>query len=342
MKSYHLVSFDSLDALQIAEHPIPVPGPCDVLIRVMANSLNFRDIAIATGKYGGPQLKPGVVPLSDGAGVVLAIGADVKGYAPGDRVIGVFRQNWQGGTMPLRAVHSDLGGSRDGMLRELVALNEEAICKLPDYLSWAEAATLPCAALTAWNALTVGGTVEPGQSVLVLGSGGVSLFALQFAKRFGARVIATTSNPAKAEKLRALGADAVINYREVPDWGDAVRAATDGHGVDRVIETGGSGTLQQSITAAAVQARIVLIGVLAAEGRIDPQPILLKRLALQAISTGSREMLEQMLRAMQAWDIHPVIDQSFPFEGARAAYEYLQGGTHFGKVIIERSYDASV
>lgn len=325
----------------MADRPDPVVGPRDVLIRVMANSLNYRDLAIATGSYGGPRPKPDVIPVSDGAGVIVATGVDVTGYAPGDRVVGIFRQNWQGGAMPLRAAQSDLGGSRDGMLAELVALNEEAICKLPDYLSWSEAASLPCAAVTAWNGLTVGGTVMPGQSVLVLGSGGVSLFALQFAKHLGARVIATTSSAAKADRLRALGADAVVNYRETPDWGEAVRALTDGVGVDRVIETGGSGTLQQSITAAAVQARIVLIGVLAGAGRIDPLPILLKRLTIQAISTGSREMLEQMLSAMQAWGMHPVIDRSFAFEDARAAYAHLRSGTHFGKIVIGRSYDAT-
>lgn len=341
MKSYHLVAFNGLDGLQMVDRPDPVVGPRDVLVRVMANSLNFRDLAIATGIYGGPQPKPGVIPVSDGAGVIVALGADVTGYAPGDRVVGIFRQNWQGGAMPLRAAQSDLGGSRDGMLTELVALNEEAICKLPDYLSWAEAATLPCAALTAWHALSVGEMIKPGQSVLVLGSGGVSLFALQFAKHLGARVIATTSSDAKAYKLRALGADAVVNYREIPNWGDAVRALTDGNGVDRVVETGGSGTLQQSITAAAVQARVGLIGVLAGEGRIDPLPILLKRLTIQAISTGSREMLEHMLRAMQAWGMRPVIDRSFAFEDAQAAYAHLRSGTHFGKIVIGRSYGAT-
>jgi len=321
----------------MTDRPDPVPERRDVLIQVMANSLNFRDLAIATGLYGGPQPKHNVIPVSDGAGVVLDVGPDVVGYKPGDRVVGLFRQNWLGGEMPLRAVHSDLGGSRDGMLAERVVLNEEAICKIPDYMSLMDAATLPCAALTAWNAVTAGGSVAPGQSVLVLGSGGVSLFALQFAKHLGAQVIATTSSNAKAEKLRTLGADAVVNYRDVADWGDAVRALTEGRGVDRVVETGGSGTLGQSMMAAAVQARIILIGVLAGEGRIDPLPILLKRLTIQAISTGSREMMDQMLRAMQAWQMRPVVDQVFAFDDARAAYAHLQSGMHFGKVIIGRS-----
>ena len=338
MRQYRIARQGSLDGLVAGVEEVPECGPRDLLVRVMANSLNYRDLAILLGHYGGPPVRERVVPLSDGAGIVVATGRDVSGYNAGDRVIGLFRQNWLGGRMPLRALDSDLGGSRDGMLSEYVVLGEEGVSRVPAYLGYEEAATLPCAALTAWNAATVGGPVAPGETVLVIGSGGVSLFALQFARALGATVIAVTSSQGKVERLLDAGADHVVCAAGGAGWEKQVLELTGGRGVDRVFETGGSGTLARSMEAAAVQARIVLIGVLAGNALIDPLPILLKRLTVTAISTGSRQMQEDMLRAMEAWNLRPVIDARFPFEDARDAYGYLRTGGHFGKVVIGRDY----
>lgn len=334
MKLYRLSSLGNFDGLDIREEDAPTAGPYDVLVRMHAASLNYRDLAIARNEYGGGQLKPGIIPLSDGAGEIIAVGKRVRGFAVGDRVAGLFRQNWQGGPMPLRAVQADLGGNRDGVLAQQVAFNEESIVKLPAHLSYEEGATLPCAAVTAWSALHNGAPLMPGQTVLVLGSGGVSVFALQFAKHLGAKVIATTSSEAKAVHLKALGADTVINYTAHPEWQHEVMAATGGKGVDRVIETGGAGTLERSLQSTAMHGRIILIGVLSGPGAINPAPILFKRLQLTGISTGSRDMFEQMNLAMEQWGLHPVIDKTFSFAEVRTAYDYMYSGSHLGKIVI--------
>ncbi len=334
MRSYHLDRTGDFAGIVMREHPEPKPGPHDVLIRVHASSLNYRDIAMVLGTYGGPPPRPGTIPLSDGAGEIVAVGPAVRGYKVGDRVAGIFRQNWLGGKMPLRALDSDLGGSRDGMLTDMIALHEESIVRLPAHMSYEEAASLPCAAVTAWHALQAGELLVPGQTVLVLGSGGVSVFALQFAKHIGARVIASSSSKAKLARLKELGADDVIDYTATPDWDREVLRLTDGAGVDRVIEIGGPGTLARSMRSAAVMGRVIVIGVLAGDATVDPSPILLRRLTVQAISTGSREMFEQMNRAMSRWQMRPVIDKVFPFEAAPDAYRYLADARHFGKVVI--------
>ncbi|MDR8398707.1 NAD(P)-dependent alcohol dehydrogenase [Paraburkholderia sp. USG1] len=336
MRSYHIDHIGDLDGLTVRDGDVPVPGPDEVRIEIAANSLNARDIAILLGGYGGPSPKPGLVPLSDGVGTIVAAGERVRGFSVGDRVAGIFRQNWLGGRMPLRALDSDLGGSRDGMLTESIVLTDENIVKVPAHLSDQEAATLPCAAVTAWHALHAGEALLPGQSVLVLGSGGVSLFALQFAKHIGTHVIATTSTEEKAHALQALGADNVINYSATPEWDKEVMRITAGLGVDRVIEVGGAGTLARSMRAAAVTGRVVIIGVLAGGSQVDPSIILTRRLTLQAISTGSREMFEQMNAAITRWQLKPVIDTAFPFDEAKAAYRYAANGRHFGKVVISR------
>ncbi|WP_413723954.1 zinc-dependent alcohol dehydrogenase family protein [Sodalis sp. RH16] len=334
MKLYRLKTLTSFDGLEMCEEEAPTAGAHEVSIRIRATSLNYRDIAIARNQYGVGQIQPGIIPLSDGAGDIIAVGHQVRGFAVGDRVAGIFRQNWQGGPMPLRAVPADLGGNRDGVLAQQVVLYEEGIVKLPAHLSYEEGATLPCAAVTAWRALHDGTPLLPGQTILILGSGGVSVFALQMAKRLGANVIATTSSEEKAAKLRALGADTVINYAAHGEWQHEVLAATGGIGVDRVIETGGPGTLERSLQATAMHGRVVVIGVLAGPGTINPAPILQKRLTLTGISTGSRDMFEQMNRALEQWALHPIIDTVFPFEEARAAYDYLLSGKHLGKVVI--------
>lgn len=335
MRSYFVEKFGSFDGLVLRELKPPEPGPREVLIRIAASSLNFRDLAIIRGQYGGPLPNPGFVPVSDGAGEILAIGPLIRGFSLGDRVAGIFRQNWLGGKMPLRALASDLGGSRDGVLADNIVLHEESIVKLPEHLTFQEAATLPCAAVTAWHALNAGEPISAGQTVLILGSGGVSVFALQFAHELGARVIATSSSDTKLDRLRALGADEVVNYKIHPDWHEEVLRLTGGAGVDRVIEIGGAGTLSRSMQATAISGRVVVIGVLAGDARIDPSIILQRRLTVQAISTGSREMFEDMNRAIARWRLRPVIDRVFPFSAAREAYAYLAGGNHVGKVVIE-------
>ena len=243
MRSYFVDKFGGFDGIVMREVEEPRPGPREVLIRIAASSLNFRDVAIVRGQYGGPLPKPGFVPLSDGAGEIAALGPLVRGFEVGDRVAGIFRQNWLGGRMPLRALVSDLGGSRDGVLAEAIVLHEESIVKLPRSLSFQEGATLPCAAVTAWHALHAGEPISAGETVLILGSGGVSVFALQFAHELGARVIATSSSDAKLERLRSLGADEVVNYNTHQDWDREVLRLTEGFGVDRVIEIGGAGNI---------------------------------------------------------------------------------------------------
>ena len=337
MRSFHLEKFGDFDGLVMRTHDEPRPARREVLVRVHASSLNFRDIAIVRRFYGGRPPEPGIVPLSDGAGEIVALGEEVRGWSVGDRVAGLFRQNWQGGRMPLRALEADLGGARDGMLTDFIALNEEGVVKLPAHLSYQEGATLPCAALTAWHALHAGEPLMPGETVLVLGSGGVSVFALQFARLIGARVIATSSREDKLARLKSLGADDVVNYTARPEWDQEVLRLTEGRGVDRVIEIGGSGTLARSLRATAIGGRVIVIGVLAGEAQIDPSPILGRRLIVQAISTGSREMFEQMNRAIARAQLRPVIDKVFPFEQAREAYRYLAGAGHVGKVVIEHA-----
>jgi len=258
MKSYHVHKGGGIAGLMVKEHDIPVPGPREVLVRVRANSLNQRELMVMQGTYSWP-IRPDIIPVSDGAGEVVALGPGVTRTHPGERVASTVFPYWTDG--PFSWEYSkQLGGSIDGMLTEYALLHEEGIVPIPDHLSFEEAATLPCAAVTAWNATTWGRPLQAGDTVLTLGSGGVSLFALQFSKLFSASVIATTSSDDKAERLKALGADAVINYRTTPAWHEEVRELTGGQGVDRVIEVGGAGTLEQSIKSTAVSGQISLVG----------------------------------------------------------------------------------
>jgi NADPH:quinone reductase-like Zn-dependent oxidoreductase len=275
-----------------------------------------------------------LVPLSDGAGDVVEAGAEVTRFKAGDRVVASFFQNWIAGSAHPSIFRSALGGAIDGTLAEYVALNEEGLVRIPDYMSFEEASTLPCAALTSWNALVTMGRIKSGETVLALGTGGVSIFALQFARIHGARVIATSSSDAKLAHLRELGASGVINYQTTPEWDVKVLEMTGGEGVDHVIEVGGSGTLTRSIRAVKLGGRISLIGLLAGGGQIDPMPMLLKSVTLQGIYVGSREMFEEMNRAMEVNNVQPVIDRIFPFSEAREAYRHLESGAHFGKVCI--------
>ncbi|HWE52330.1 MAG TPA: NAD(P)-dependent alcohol dehydrogenase [Bryobacteraceae bacterium] len=323
--------------LRIVELPEPSPGPGEAVVAMRACSLNFRDLAVACGAYGRAVKTP-LIPLSDGAGEVVATGPGVTRVKTGDRVAGIFMQKWIGGPVSDEAAGSSLGGAIDGMLAEKVCLNAEGLTHFPEHLSWEEAATLPCAAVTAWNALFRSGGLRPGESVLTQGTGGVSIFALQFASMAGARVIATSGSEAKLDRLRQMGIHEVIDYKTTPEWDKRVREMTSGAGidpgVDHVIEVGGAGTLPLSIRAVRRGGHIALIGVLTGGGEIDPRPILMKAIRLHGIYVGSREMFEEMNRAIALSGLRPVIDRVFAFDEIAAAMAYMESGAHFGKICV--------
>ncbi|GAT67138.1 NAD(P)-dependent alcohol dehydrogenase [Planomonospora sp. ID91781] len=331
MRYYHLPEFGGVDALRLGERDEPRPGPRQVLVRMRAWSLNHRDLLIARAAYGR-DVRPGVVPLSDGAGEVAATGDGVTRWRPGDRVAGTVIPRWTAGPPTAEKVAGMLGGSLDGVLAEYVVFDEEALVAVPAHLSLLEAATLPCAAVTAWHALVEVGGLRPGQRLLTLGSGGVSLFALQLAAAGGAHVTATSGSADKLDRLRGLGAADVVDHAADPGWGATVHERTGG--VDHVIEVGGAGTLRQSITAARTGGRISVIGVLSRGEGVGPVPLLRKALTVQGVLVGSREMFEELNRALERHRIHPVVDSVFPFSDAAAAYRRLASGRHVGKVVI--------
>jgi len=333
MRVYELREAKGIDSLLLTERPDPKPGPGQVLVRMRAASLNYRDLVVVTGGYGASLPLP-IVPLSDGAGEVVATGEGVTRFQAGDRVAGIFMQRWISGEITEEAAASALGGAIDGVLAEFVVFDQEGLVRVPEHLSWEEAACLPCAAVTAWNALFESGHLRPGDTVLTLGTGGVSIFALQLARLAGATVVATTGSDAKAERLRQLGAAEVINYRSTPEWAKAVRAATGGRGVDQVIEVGGAATLEQSLRAVRRGGLISFIGRVAGPGEFNPNWIFLKSVRVQGIYVGSREMFEAMNRALAAGRLRPVVDRVFAFEEAREALRYLASGAHFGKISI--------
>jgi NADPH:quinone reductase-like Zn-dependent oxidoreductase len=323
------------EALRRAERPDPKPGRKEVVVRVRATSLNFRDLAVMQGAYPGPPMTDNLIPLSDGAGEVVAVGEGVTRHRPGDRVVGTFFQVWVSGRPPSGL--AALGAAPvNGMLTEKVVLHEDGLIAIPQGLSFEEAATLPCAAVTAWHALMAAGRpIMPGDSVLALGTGGVSIFALQFARAAGARVIVTSSSDEKLERAKKCGATDTINYKQTPDWGAAVINLTGGRGVDCVIEVGGAGTLSKSFQAVGYGGKVALIGVLAGfAGDTSPHPLMFKAASLHGIFVGNRSMFEDMLQAMTVNRIQPVIDKVFSFEDAPAAYRYQMEGKHFGKVVI--------
>jgi NADPH:quinone reductase-like Zn-dependent oxidoreductase len=338
MKAYQISKPDKLYEMNLNEIPDPEVGPHDVLIDMKAWSLNYRDLSMLRGGYyrnDKVKTNPPLIPLSDGAGEVAAVGDAVTRFKVGDRVAGIFFQTWLSGDLTNEQIGSALGGAIDGVLAEKVVLNENGLVKVPDSLNYEEAATLPCAAVTAWQALTLD-PVQPGDVVLMLGTGGVSIFALQLAKALGAKTIITSSSDEKLETARALGADHTVNYKEFPDWEKEVLKITDGEGVDNVIEVGGPGTLEKSITSAKVSGRISLIGVLSGQPEQNPSPmmIMLKRITLQGIYVGSRDMFESMNKVIEEKGIKPVIGKTFKFEDAAGAFEYLKGGSHTGKIVI--------
>jgi NADPH:quinone reductase-like Zn-dependent oxidoreductase len=332
MKQYRITG-RSVDSVQQFPMPQPEPGPHEMLVRMRAFSLNYRDLMMAEGRYGAPT-PPNLVPLSDGAGEVVAVGAAVRRFKPGDRVASCFFADWDDGELSQAGAASARGGAIDGVLSDYALLNERGAVSVPDDYSFEEAATLPCAALTAWHALVPFGQIAAGSTVLVQGTGGVSVFALQFAHGMGARVICTSSSDAKLERVRALGASDTINYTRTPDWQDEVRRLTGKAGVDLVVEVGGAGTLARSMQAARTGGRIAVIGVLTGRAEVDPTAILFRRLSLQGILVGSRRMFETMNRAIEALSLRPMIDRSFGFDEVPAALNHLKSGGHFGKVVI--------
>lgn len=333
MRAYVIDGGFGIDKLRVVERELGEPREGEVRVRVRACSLNRRDLMTVEGTYNPRQPLP-LVPLSDGVGIVEAIGPGVRDLAVGDRVAGLFCQEWQGGEPTKERLRTTLGGPLDGMLVEQVILPAHGVAKVPAYLTDEEAATLPCAALTAWSALYTLGELKPGHTVLVQGTGGVSLFALQLAKLGGARVIATTSSDEKAERLKALGADEVIDYTREPAWGDRARKLS-GDGVDHVIEVGGAGTLEQSVRATRMGGTISLIGVLAGHATdVALTPLFMGQRRLQGVFVGHRDGFIAMCAALAAGEVRPVIDRVFPFDEAPRAFERMKANAHVGKICI--------
>src|SRR5450830_277548 len=329
MRSYRIEQFGSPEGLTADQGHVPLPGAGQVLVRIRASSMNFRDMAILAGWYPVP-VKPGVVPLSDAAGEVEALGSGVSRFKVGDRVVNSFFPNWFGGTfnsMPQQYVVD-----QDGWLTEYKIVDAEALVAMPEHLSFEEAATLPCAGVTAWSALA---GVGAGDTVLTQGTGGVSLFAVQLAKALGARVIATTSSTEKADRLLALGADHVIDYRATPDWGNKARELSNGKGVDRIVEVGGPDTLGQSIKAVALGGQVTLVGVLAGvAGNIDFMSMFMSQASFRTLAVGSRRDLEDMIRVITQHNIRPIIDSTYAFDDIKAAWVHFSERKLFGKVVI--------
>jgi NADPH:quinone reductase-like Zn-dependent oxidoreductase len=339
MRAFQVTQF-GLEYLRHVELPEPVVTPGTVLIRVHAVSLNYRDLMVVKGQYN-PKMQLPRIPCSDGAGEVVAVGDGVERLKPGDRVCGIFMQRWLDGPLTAEKSKAALGGDIDGMLAEYVLLSEEGVVRFPEHLSYEEAATLPCAGVTAWNALHYAGNparpLHPGETVLIQGTGGVSIFALQFAKLAGARVIGTSSSEEKLARVYSMGLSAGCNYRERPEWSRWVTEVTDGLGADRIIEVGGADTFGQSLRAARVEGLVAQIGVLSGATSSDPialTPILHKQLRVQGIYVGSRAMFEQMNVAIAKAGLRPVVDQMFAFEEARDAFAHMQSAGHFGKIVI--------
>lgn len=333
MKRYELTAF-GLDNLKRVDRPRPEPTGGQALVRVTAASLNYRDLMVVKGIYN-PKMPLPRVPFSDGAGVVEAVGPDVTRVRPGDRVAGIFMQKWIDGPLTDEKGQSALGGAIDGMLSEYVTLDAEGLVHTSAHLNDEQAACLPCAAVTAWNALVTQGHLKAGDTVLVQGTGGVSLFALQFARLHGARVIATSGSDEKLARAKSLGAAETINYRTTPDWDQAVLGLTGGVGVDHVVEVGGAGTLEKSLRAVRPMGTISQIGVLTGVTKdLNIAPILMKHARLQGIYVGSRSIFEAMNRAIGTARLVPVVDKVFPFEQAADALRHMESGAHFGKIVV--------
>lgn len=333
MRAYSIESFGP-GGLSCSERPAPEPAHGEILLEMLAASLNYRDLLMLKGQYD-PRQKLPLVPLSDGVGRVVAVGEGVDEVSVGQRVCPIFAQDWLAGEPTKARLRSTLGGPRDGTLTQLMCVPATAVVEVPNGISDAEAATLPCAGVTAFNALVTLGRLRGGDTVLVQGSGGVSVFALQLAKALGATVIATTSSDQKASRLRELGADHVINYREETRWGTKARGLAGGEGVDHVVEVGGSGTLEESLRAVRPGGHVSVIGILSGgKGEISLLPMLMNQVRMQGVMVGARDTFEQFVRCIAANQIQPVVDEVFEFDRARDAFEKLESGKHFGKIVI--------
>ena len=333
MRAVRLGKPGGLEQLAVGELEPRDPAAGEIQVRVNASSLNYHDYAVVTGML---PVDDGRIPMSDGAGTVTAVGAGVEDFQVGDAVVSCFFPNWQDGTPATRKLLGVPGDHADGFAAEMVTRPATAFTRAPAGYSAPQAATLTCAALTAWRGLMVEARIKPGDTVLTQGTGGVSIFALQFAKAAGCRVISTSSSDAKLEQLKALGADALINYKATPDWGKQALALTDGQGVDVVVEIGGAGTLPQSITAIRVGGHISLIGVLAGfAGEVPTAALFGKNAELKGITVGSRAQQDDMVAAIDVNQIRPVIDSSYPLEGIADAFQHQASQRHFGKIVLE-------
>lgn len=333
MKVWEVGAQAGIGSLRRATRPAPETQAGHAVIRVRASALNHRDLMIAAKRYGGPKPETRV-PLSDGAGEVIAVGEGVSTVKVGDRVVANMFAHWVDGPWVPGLFSSDFGNTRDGWAAERISAPAASLAVVPDHLSWEDAATLPSAGVTAWNTLHVLGRMKAGDTVLVLGTGGVSIFGLQLAKAGGARVIVTSSSDAKLARARQLGADILINYKTTPDWDNEVMAATGGYGADIILETAGTGSLTKSLQAAAFGARIGLIGGLDASQPPQIFPLVAKNALLGGITVGSVKMLKDMLACIAATKLKPVVDKVFAFDDLPKAYEYLAGAAHIGKVVV--------
>ncbi|PWT95875.1 MAG: NAD(P)-dependent alcohol dehydrogenase [Candidatus Melainabacteria bacterium] len=337
VQAYRLVEKFGIDHLVVSESkPEPI-GHGQVRVKMHAASLNYRDLMIVRGEYNPNLRQPtGLVPLSDGAGEVVELGEGVTRFKVGDRVAGLFFQSWLAGECDEQKSKSALAGSIDGVLTTYKVFHEDGLISLPAHLSYEEGATLPCAAVTAWNALIFSGGLRAGETVLTQGTGGVSIFALQFSKITGARVIVISSSDEKLARAEKLGANDLINYKKNPNWEIKVKELTRGRGVDHIVELGGASTLTKSLQAIRLGGQISLIGVLSGKsGEINPVPILMKNVCVQGIYVGSREMFEGMNAAISLHKLHPVIDRVFPFAEAKQAFSYMESSSHLGKIVIK-------
>jgi NADPH:quinone reductase-like Zn-dependent oxidoreductase len=336
MRAYQILPGANIDALQCVDYPDRDLAPFEVRIRVHAVSLNYRDLMVASGNYLVTVDDP-IIPCSDGAGEVLAVGAGVTRVQVGDRVAGSFFPYWQDGATSPEKIRRALGGDIDGMLAEEVVLHEEALAKIPASLSFVEAATMPCAGVTAWNAIFVSSNqIKPGDTALFLGTGGVSVLGMQLARAAGLRTIITSSSDEKLQRARELGAHHTINYQTMPEWHEEVLALTQGRGANVVLEVGGKGTVNRSVSAAAMGGTIAIIGgVSGFGGEVNPASLLATAKRMVGIFVGSRTMLEDVMRFADVTGLTPVIDRVFPFGQAKEAYRYMESGSHFGKVVID-------
>lgn len=337
MRALQIAEPWGLDYLKVVEVPTPEPGHGEVLVRMRAVSLNYRDYLMVNGAYSRGSAQAGTVtPFSDGCGVVEAVGPGVSRVKPGDRVSTLFFQNWVSGRPTLAKLTSSLGFPVPGAGREYAVFSQEGVSKVPDFLTDQQVATLPCAALTAWRALFDDARLEPGDTVVLQGTGGVSIFGLQFAKAAGYRTIITSSSDEKLARAKAMGADHLVNYRQTPDWASAVRAATGKVGADFIMEVGGAGTMPQSLKALRIGGHIAVIGVVAGGGEgMNPSALVGNSARLQGVSVGSRDMFEAMCRAIDLHKIEPVVDKVFAWTDARDAFLAMQGGEHFGKIVLQ-------